>query len=193
MITSIISNNCMGGVMYHRHNMPITTPTVKLEIMPEDYAKFCTNIHHYMDVEVMEYPELSEEDKAKMIRMYDKIPETYFFGKIDDIMIAFAHYDSFECAKRLWDRRRKRIEWDNLAYVMHMHYQGRGYEKEVQEFLDLNLPHSAAFTNGFKVGNSYMYTVPDVPGIDDFGWYNGQYTIEMGSGFDEEKFLRGEL
>ena len=188
MITSIISNNCMGGVICHRHNIKMNSPTVKLQVMPEDYAKFCANIHHYMEVDVKEYIELSDKDKAKLVRMYDEIPDCPY-GILDDIMLVFLHYDNFEYAQRMWYRRRERIDWDHLAYIMHIHYQGRGYEKEIQEFLDLNLPHSAAFTNGFKVGNSYMFTVPDIEGIDDFGWYNGQYTIEMGSGYNEAEFL----
>lgn len=194
MITTIISNNCMGGVIYFRHNMEIKSPTIKLQIMPEEYAKFCANIHHYMETDVKEYkPEdMSEEHKTSLIRMYDKIPDSPY-GLLDDIVIAFSHYDTFEYAQRIWYRRRERIEWDHIAYIMHIHYRDRGYEKEVKEFLSLNLPHSAAFTNGFRAGGSYKFTIPEEYNIDDFGWYGGKYAIEMGSGFNELKFLNGEL
>ena len=196
MLTTIISNNCMGGVICSRHHMQFKSPTVALQILPEEFPKFCDNLTHYIESELVKYPieEFTEEHKRYALRMYNKIPNEFPYGRIDDIMVCFQHYKTFEEAKEKWDRRKARIEWDHLGYVMHSEWDR--YKPEIKKFLDLNLPHSVALTKGFSVfssyRHSYQFTVPEVPGIDDFGSYNGKWVVEICSHYNEEEFLRGE-
>ena len=185
MITTIISNDCMGGVMCSRNKMQFKSPTVALHILPEEYAKFCINLKHYMESELIEYTDVSEEHKQYLMNMYGHIPNEFPLGLIDDIIVCFQHYTTFEDAKEKWNRRKARMEWDHIGYVMHMEHER--YKKEVGEFLDLNLPNSVAFTNGFRVGRSCRFDLPGVAGIDDFGWYKGKYTIEQE--FNEKEWL----
>lgn len=194
MITTIISNNCMGGVICSRNNMQFKSPTVALQILPEEYPKFCANLKHYMETELVPYREweYSHEHTLYLYRMYGKIPTALDFpvGLLDDIVICFQHYESYTQAKQKWDERKQRIEWDNIGYIFHA--RGSEYWRETQQFLDLKLPHSVALTNGFRLNGAYRFDVPDVEGIDDFGWYAGKYVIEYGN-YNEAAFLRGEI
>ena len=49
MITTIISNNCTGGAVCHELGMEFKSPTINLQILPEDYPRFCANIE-YRDI-----------------------------------------------------------------------------------------------------------------------------------------------
>ena len=81
----------MGGVICHRHNMQFKSPTVALQILPEEFPKFCDNLTHYIESELVKYPieEFTEEHKKYAMRMYGKIPDEFPYGRIDDIMICF--------------------------------------------------------------------------------------------------------
>lgn len=52
------------------------------------------------------------------------------------------------------------------------------------------LSASFSVTNSYR--HLYPFTVPEVPGIDDFGSYNGKWVVEHNSQYNEEEFLRGE-
>ena len=185
MITTIISNDCMGGVICSRNHMQFKSPTVALQILPEEYTKFCCNLRHYMDCEIKEYTDVSEEHMKYLMNMYGHFPK-FPLGIIDDIMVCFQHYTTFKDAKEKWNRRKARMEWEHIGYVMHMEHER--YKEEVDAFLALNLPKSIAFTNGFKVGRSCRFDLPGIAGIDDFGWYQGKYTIE-GEEYHEKEWL----
>ena len=181
----------MGGVICSRHHMQFKSPTVALQILPEEFPKFCDNLTHYIESELIEYSrtELSDKHKIYAMRMYGKIPDEFPYGRIDDIMVCFQHYKTFEEAKEKWNRRKARMDWNHIGYVMHTEWER--YAPEIKEFLDLNLPHSVALTKGFSVGGSYQFTLPN-PWVDDFGWYGGKWVIEHNSQYNEEEFLRGE-
>ena len=82
-------------------------------------------------------------------------------GQLGDIAILFQHETDFQEAKRKWDRRKERINYDNLAYIFCLDYPR--YQKEAQEFRNLGLKKSFVFTRDFDIeGDHYRYTVPDV-------------------------------
>ena len=45
---SIISNNCWGGHVYRRYNIPYLSPTVGLYFYAEEYITFLQNIDKYL-------------------------------------------------------------------------------------------------------------------------------------------------
>lgn len=103
---SIISNNCVGGLIYKDLNKKFLTPTIGLFIKNKDFVKFVSNINEYInDYEI-------EEVKIAGIE--------YPCGKLKDITIYFMHYDNFEEAKSKWDERKKRINYNNLFVLMSM-------------------------------------------------------------------------
>ena len=98
---SIISMNCMGGIIYHDCNSKFLSPTINLYMSPSDFIKFVNNIRHYVEC-------------VPKIHMGDKFP----IGEIDDITIYFMHYTTVEDAFNKWEIRKKRINYDNIFVIM---------------------------------------------------------------------------
>ena len=99
---SVISSNCVGGVMLHELGLRFNTPTVNLWFSAADYLKFISNLEDYL------LKELIEENSSK----------PYPVGRLGDILINFTHYKSFEEAYQKWNERKKRINKDNLFFIM---------------------------------------------------------------------------
>ena len=55
MIETIISNNCTGGAVCHELGMEFKTPTINLQILPEEFREFCCNFSYYMNARLMNY------------------------------------------------------------------------------------------------------------------------------------------
>ena len=186
MIKSIISNNCFGGCIAKDYHMEFCSPTINLQILPEEFPKFCANIRHYMDAELVEYTELSDEHKAYCEHMFGYVPMEYPMGLIDDILVVFQHYESFAESKECWDKRKARVDFNDMCYFLHA--KNETYADCVKEFLALNLPHSEAVTEGFDVEGAHRFDTP--PGLDCFYFVGGKRVIEQN--FSIRKWLEGE-
>lgn len=160
MELSIIANNCSGWKMYTSLHCRYDSPTIALQILPEEFPKFCANLQHYMSQELTEYKDLTKAHYNQIKRLIEMEP--YFpIGRLDDIAILFQHETDFQAAKEKWNRRKERLNYDNLVYMFCLDYPR--YQKEAQEFRDLGLPKSFIFTRDFDIkGDHYRYTVPEV-------------------------------
>lgn len=110
---SVICNNCWGGYVYRRYGLPYLTPTVGLYFFSGDYVKLCRNLRRYMETPLVFIP--YTESKYRDIieeRRQQNIP----IGKLDDVEVFFLHYKSEEEAREKWERRAKRINYDNLIF-----------------------------------------------------------------------------
>ncbi|MBQ3285212.1 MAG: DUF1919 domain-containing protein [Ruminococcus sp.] len=99
---TIISNNCVGGVISHDLGQQFRSPTVNLFFKASDYLKFVSNLHYYLELEVVE--------------IESELP--YPVGMLGDIKVFFMHYRSFSEAKGKWDERKKRIDYNNIYLMM---------------------------------------------------------------------------
>ena len=108
---TIISNNCWAGKVYQRYGLPYTSPTVGLFFWAEDYIKFVSKLKYYMSLEISMIP-ATESKHYDMLVKRNQLPCPV--GKLDDIEVVFLHYKTEEEAKEKWDRRKKRINWNNL-------------------------------------------------------------------------------
>lgn len=99
---SIISCNCIGGLLYHDYNQKFLSPTINLFIESPDFIKFCKDLPLYINSDLIEL-----KDSAN-----------YPIGMLRDIKIHFLHYKNFEEAKIKWDTRKKRINWNNIFVIM---------------------------------------------------------------------------
>lgn len=98
---SLITCNCIGGLVYSDINMRFCSPTINLYIPSPDFVKFTLNLKYYLDCSL----EVIDDTK-------------YPICKLGDITIHFLHYDSFEQAKQKWNERKKRIVWDKIFVIM---------------------------------------------------------------------------
>ena len=110
---SIICNNCWAGYVYRKFALPYLTPTVGLYFFADDYVKFCHNLRHYMEqpLEFITYDESRYKDII-VKRKHQNVP----IGRIGDVEIVFLHYKTEEEAREKWERRAKRINYDNLIF-----------------------------------------------------------------------------
>ena len=97
---SIIAQNCIGGVLYHDLGLEFSSPTVNLFFMGPDFVRFVSNLKHYMDLDpVMTWG------------------ENYPIGYLEDVQIHFMHYATCLEARDAWNRRKHRINWDNILVL----------------------------------------------------------------------------
>lgn len=159
----------MGGCMLHDLHVKYQSPTVSLQILPEEYCKFCSNIENYMKVELIECPkeELSEKHKKYIMKMFGgNIPDMPY-GLVDDVLVCFQHYPTFESGSSMWNRRKARFDPKHIAYIFYV--RSDIYMNELMDFVNLNLENSIIFTEGFDVDISMDHCKIDSPvGVDSF-------------------------
>ena len=172
MIETIISNNCSGGAVLHDLGMEFKTPTINLQIFPEDFTRFCINLKYYMSCELVEVHNFTAYEEHNFIKMFGGIPKMPF-GLIGDVIVCFQHYETFSEAKEKWDERKERIDYDHIGYLFHA--RGPEYQHEAEEFIDSSLPNKLCITEGFVVPGS----IPLYPkeGDNAFSAVNGKFLI----------------
>ena len=180
MITTIISNNCTGGAVLHELSMEFRTPTINLQILPEDYPRFCANLGEYMEKELYEPRLFLQQDREKLFKMFGGIPD-FPIGNVGDVLVCFQHYETFQEAKEKWNERKARIDYDHIGYIFHA--RGEEYKAEAAVFLALDLPNKLCITQGFEVPGSVRMDGEGFDAVNDKlrivqaydyrGWVNG--------------------
>jgi len=96
-IPTIISQNCIGGVFYHDMGLAFCSPTINLYFKASDFVKFVSDLEHYLALDL-------------------KITwgEEYPVGYLDDVTIFFMHFSSCSEAQDSWNKRKARINWNNI-------------------------------------------------------------------------------
>lgn len=97
---SIISQNCIGGVLYHDAGMEFLSPTVNLFFKEPDFVRFVLNLEYYLNLNLEMHWE-----------------EEYPVGKLEDISIYFMHYRTCREAREAWNRRKKSINWNKIIVL----------------------------------------------------------------------------
>lgn len=97
---TIISQNCIGGVFYHDMGLPFNSPTINLFFEANDFLRFVLHLKQYL---------------ALPLEMH--WGEEYPIGKLGDLNIYFMHYHTCTEAFESWNRRVKRIQWDNILVL----------------------------------------------------------------------------
>ena len=108
---SIISNNCWGGHVYRRFDLPYSSPTVGLYFFSEEYLKFVSNLEYYLHTELRFISSYESKYKDELIkRNQTKVP----IGLLDDVELVFLHYKNEYEASEKWKRRTDRVNLGNL-------------------------------------------------------------------------------
>lgn len=138
---TIISNNCWGGIFYRNHNLEYLSPTLGLFFIGDEYIKFIYNIKHYIDYNTINFITIDESQYSDYLK---KIKYSGLIGKIDDLEICFLHYDTQAEAIEKWNRRKKRINWDNIIYKFND--QNRCTYENLKRFNEFNAANKICFT-----------------------------------------------
>lgn len=105
---TILSCNCMGGLIYHELGMKFTSPTINTMILSADFLKFVSNLDYYLEQELRFTSEPIHVNGERV---------TCPVAFLDDVMISFTHYKTDEESKIKWNERKKRINYDNMYVV----------------------------------------------------------------------------
>lgn len=97
---TIISQNCIGGVVYKDLGLQFASPTVGLFIKSSDFVRFTSQLEQYFDRELQMH-----------------WAEEYPVGLLGDIEIHFMHYNTCREAKEAWLRRCGRINWRRIVVL----------------------------------------------------------------------------
>lgn len=148
---SLISMNCIGGIVYHDMQQKFLSPTVNLFFKPDDFIKFVNNIDYYISLT----PNIT-------------MGENYPIGKLDDITIYFMHFTSVEEAYKKWEERKQRINKDKIFVIM---VERDGFTKEnFDAFQKIKYPKLLfTKTKEYQCDNSLCYpkfkNLPQLPDI----------------------------
>lgn len=130
----------MGGRIYQRYALPYTSPTVGLMFYADEYIKFVSNLRYYMSQELTFIP----KRESKYYQYYKEKERYYPIGVLGDIEIVFLHYKSEQEAREKWNRRKARINWDNL--IVKFNDQNRCTPEHIKVFDKLPFEHKLCFT-----------------------------------------------
>lgn len=118
---SYISQNCIGGVIYHDMGQKFLTPTINLYFMANDFIKFVENLNYYMNLDLV------MEEGTEVVT-----------GILGDIRLYFLHYHTNEEAFEKWNERKTRINYEKI-FVIQTDRDGFG-EEEFKRFKALKYP-----------------------------------------------------
>lgn len=102
---SIISDSCWGGMLYHSLGMRMNSVLVNTSVEPEDYLEFCSHLDYYLSCSMEKYSERNAWSP----------PIGILDGKVK---IMFNHYLNFQEALENWNKRLKRMNYDNIFVQM---------------------------------------------------------------------------
>ncbi len=139
---TVISNNCWGGRVYKYLGLPYLTPTAGLYFFADDYLKFISNLHYYVNLPLRF---INPEESKYYDELVSRGDTNRPIGVLDDVEIVFRHYNSKEEAQEKWNRRKQRINYDNIIFKFSRKY--RCTEKELRIF------DSLPFKNKFFLNN----------------------------------------
>lgn len=108
-IPTIFAPMCWGGITYSNLGLEFQSPFINMWVHQTDYLRFLKNPKHYIN---------SPLTLEKMT--FDaNLNSPYPVARCDDIFLNFNHYPTFEEALTCWNRRKMRINWDNVIAIFY--------------------------------------------------------------------------
>ncbi len=146
---TIIADDCWGGYVYHYLGLEFSSPLINTLWDKAEYARFIQNPLFYLETEL------------SMVREGDLKAGIYPVGRLgaqgDYVEVLFVHCVSFEEAKQQWDRRRKRINTENLFVKMGFSMSDPNVESYIKAFTQCRYKKSL-FYNGDENIEEKIYT-----------------------------------
>lgn len=149
---TIISNNCWGGIIYQKYNIPYKSPTVGMYFFSEDYIKFLEKLDYYLSLE-LKFINFNES------KHYDTLSKSKYdysntvIGVLDDIELIFLHYKNKCEAQEKWNRRKQRINYSKL--IIKFNDQNEFSEELFERFKKLEYENKIFFTANPKYKSDF--------------------------------------
>lgn len=107
---TLITNNCIGGLLYNQLGMRFLSPTINIAMGDEDYIAFCKDLRYYTACPLCD---VSAESK-KPYPVGRLIPQDEAHRPVE---LLFVHYSSFAEAADRWIARAGRINYEKLVFI----------------------------------------------------------------------------
>lgn len=104
---SILSQNCVSGVIYHDTGYRFLSPTVNLFMASSDFPYFVMHIKEYVGADIVRIDDGTVNYPVGILSREG----------LKGIRLDFVHYHSFEDAVDKWKERYLRINYDNILVV----------------------------------------------------------------------------
>lgn len=179
---TILSTNCIGGIIYHNLKLRFLSPTINLWISPKDYIKLLKDPQKYLSNSDMHEIKIENID--------------YPVGRLDDITIYGQHYKDFDELKYKWNERKKRINWDN-TFVFMIERDGCTY-RDLLDFDKLPYKNKVVFTQKKYKDIKSCMVLPnsydeEKKNVNNLLQYKSSFSIlETIDEFDYVRFFNGE-
>ena len=179
---SIISSDCIGGILYHDLHKKFLSPTINLSIFDNTFITFCKYIDFFLSKE----PHFVETKKPHPVAILEGP------SKKENVKINFVHYKTKEDALKSWNKRIKRINLSNFYCIYNVDkidservliiddLISKGYHffvicRENVSGKDRNYIHKSAFLNKHPTKAGKLISFRFLSGrrnFDDLGIYN---------------------
>ena len=138
-----------GGYVYHRLSLPFSSPLINIFWEKEEFAKFMQDPIFYLN---------SELTMVRESNLRAGIPPLGQLGREDKtVQLILNHNINFAEAKEQWDRRKKRININNLFIKFSFESSDEQREKYLKAFE--NIPYNKVlFYNGDTTIKQVMNT-----------------------------------
>lgn len=167
---TLLCNNCNGGIILNDLGLRFNTPTINMFFYHYDFFTFIENLDYYLGLEL----------KENLTPKY--IPEiNYPIASLGDLELHFMHYKNFKEAKLAWDRRKKRINKNDI-FIMWTFF-GETDESLFDRFDKLSYENKIAFVNREVPGYNSIYY------IKGFEKENGLGVITLFSGILGRRYI----
>ena len=172
---SILSTNCMGGILYHRYNMKFLSPTINLWFEPKDFVPFCENIRAYLaDGRLL----FIQSEKEYPVALLD-------CSGLPQVKIYFMHYLNEKEAAEKWNERSKRFNYDNYYIIG----SDVGLDKEdIKRLAKIETNNTVIFTAGKWGHMPKCYTLEKYKGQNDVGKFINDIDEKTGVRYVESVF-----
>ena len=141
---SIIGSDCTAGCVCKDLRIKMNSPTRNFYFEANDYIKFCQNLPYYLSLSLSDDSEPSQTE--------------YLTAMCGDIRLFLVHYDSVQQAKEEWERRKGRVNLNNLFFLMND--RNNCSEETIKAFDELPYPNKICFTHQKYPQYKSAYYIP---------------------------------
>lgn len=167
---TIISRNCVGGIIYHDLGLKFTSPTVNLSMDSPDFITFIENLELLTIGGGTELMKISDDNCECPVGELRN-------GEIS-VKIDFVHYKTFDEAKTKWFERVSRMNFNNL-FIIWEYAKNDGSDEELwNRFKLLDIKKVLITGNGFPNKDTNVFCTD----LYDQNYYYGKL-LEYQNGY----------
>lgn len=136
---TIISRNCIGGIIYHDLGLQFKSPIINMYIDTEDFFLLCNDLESFLSLDTV----LIEKTDCKL----DFPVGILTSHKGESIILYFMHYHDFKQAKEKWYERCTRVNFEKILII---------FEDISNLNIDFNQLKKIPYQNTFSIVTKYQ-------------------------------------